>query len=233
MQALPVLTSDQVDRASVPAQAGPGSKARRTQAERRAESDQRLLRATAELIVERGIEGTSLAAIGRRAGYSHGLVHARFGSKDALVERVNDEAVRMFTDTTVTQVGEHQGLNALRIVVETYLRLVLGPDPVARVHLLVWSETLAHGSGRRPYRAEWDRVFRSALVAMIATGIEDGSIRRGIDPEAAAMVLVGMIRGVALQLILDPSAGSAETVTQVVLGHLDRTLRSAPVVHAL
>lgn len=219
MQALPVLST------SVPAQAGPESRARRTQAERRAESDARLLRATAELIVERGIEGTSLAEIGRRAGYSHGLVHARFGSKDALIERLNDEAVRMFTATTVGEVGDTHGAAALRIVVETYLRLVLGPDPVARVHLLMWSETIARGSGLRPYRAGWDRVFRSALVSMIETGIEDGSIRPGIDPEAAAVVIVGMVRGVALQLILDPEAGSADVVMNVVLSHLDRSLR--------
>lgn len=223
MQALPVLNN------SVPAQPGPGSRPRRTQAERRAESDARLLRATAELIVERGIEGTSLAEIGRRAGYSHGLVHARFGSKDALIERLNDEAVRMFTSTTVPQVDQTHGAAALRIVVETYLRLVLGPDPIARVHLLVWSETIARGSGRRPYRAGWDRVFTSALMSMIATGIEDGSIRPGIDPETAAVVIVGMVRGVALQLILDPDAGSAEGVVAVVLSHLDRSLRAQPV----
>lgn len=213
----------------VPAQAGPGSRPRRTQAERRAESDERLLRAAAELIVERGIEGTSLAEIGRRAGYSHGLVHARFGSKDAMIERLNSDAVTMFTTATVGTVGETRGAQALRIVAETYLRLVLGPDPVARVHLLIWSETIANGAAKRAYRAGWDRVFRDALAAMIASGIDDGSVRAGIDPDTAAVIIVGMLRGVALQLILDPDAGSAEAVTEVVLGHLDRTLRAAVV----
>lgn len=214
-----------VVRARVPAQPGPSAPLRRTQAERRAESDERLLRATAELIVERGIEGTSLAEIGRRAGYSHGLVHARFGSKDALIERLNNEAVGMFTQETVGGVGDTHGFDAVRIVVETYLRLVLGPDPIARVHLLVWSETIALGAGKRPYRASLDRLFRSALAGMIEAGIADGSIRPSIDPEVAAVVIVGMLRGVALQLIIDPGAGSQDAVTGVVLGHLDRTLR--------
>lgn len=216
-----------VVRASVPAQSGPGARPRRTQAERRAQSDARLLKASAELIVERGIEGTSLAEIGRRAGYSHGLVHARFGSKDALIERLNNEAVRMFTTTTVGRVGDHQGADAVRIVVDTYLRLVLGPDPVARVHLLIWSETVASGTGKRAYRIGWDRLFRASLAAMISTGIEDGSIRPEVEPDAAAVIIVGLVRGVALQLILDPAAGSAEGVRAVVLSHLDRTLRSS------
>lgn len=199
---------------------------RRTQAERRAESDRRLLRATAELVVERGIEGASLAAIGRLAGYSHSLVHQRFGSKDALIERLNTEAVRMFTSSTVGQVGTARGAEAVRVVAQTYLDMVHGPDPIARVHLVVWSEAVARGSGKRPYRASWDRLFRSSLAALIAGGIADGSIRPDIEPDAAAVIIVGLLRGVALQLLLDPAAGSVTASREVVLKHLDRMLRT-------
>lgn len=198
---------------------------RRTQAQRRAESDRRLLRATAELVVERGIEGASLAEIGRRAGYSHSLVHQRFGSKDALIERLNEQAVRMFTASTVGRIGRASGADAVTVVARTYLDLVHGPDPVARVHLVVWSEAVARGSGRRPYRASWDGLFRSTLAAMIAEGVEDGSIRKDVDPAAAAVVVVGLLRGVALQLMLDPGAGSVGSARDVVLEHLDRMLR--------
>jgi AcrR family transcriptional regulator len=213
--------------ASVPAQAGPESRPRRTQAERRAESDGRLIRATAELIVERGIEGTSLAEIGRRAGYSHGMVHARFGSKDALIERLSDEAVELFRSTIVGRIGEERGFDALRIVVESYLELVLGPDPIARVHLLVWSVTIAPGEGKRAYPLAWDRLFQSSLARMIETGIAEGSVRPGINPDSAAVIIVGLLRGVALQLSLDPDACSKSAVMNVVLSHLERTLRPA------
>ncbi len=198
---------------------------RRTQAERRAESDSRLLRATAELVVERGIEGASLAEIGRRAGYSHSLVHQRFGSKDALIERLNEEAVRMFTSSTVGWIESASGAAAVQLVARTYLDLVHGPDPVARVHLVVWSEAVARGSGRRPYRASWDGLFRSSLATMIAAGVKDGSIRGDVEPDAAAVIVVGLLRGVALQLMLDPGAGSADGARDVVLEHLDRMLR--------
>ncbi len=200
------------------------SQGRRTQAERRAESDRRLLRATAELIVERGIDGTSLAEIGRRAGYSHGLVHHRFGSKDALIERLTAEAVRLFTTETVSRIGDATGALAVRIVAETYLRLVQGSDPVARVHLMTWSEAIAGGTQVRPHRATWDRIFRGALVEMIESGIVEGNVRADVDPVPAAVVIVGLLRGVALQLILDPEAGSASRARETVLEHLDRML---------
>ena len=39
-----------------------------------------------ELIAEKGWEATTAAEIGRRAGYSRAMVHARYGSKDAILE---------------------------------------------------------------------------------------------------------------------------------------------------
>ena len=57
-----------------------------TQPERVELSNRRLLHAAAELIVEKGWEATTAAEIGRRAGYSRAMVHARYGSKDAILE---------------------------------------------------------------------------------------------------------------------------------------------------
>jgi AcrR family transcriptional regulator len=209
---------------TVPAQRPASRPARRTQAERRAESERRLIQAAAELIVERGIEGTSLAEIGRRAGYSHGLVHQRFGSKDALIERLAEQAVQLFTVSTVAAIGDAQGAQAVRMVAENYLDLIQGADPIARVHLLVWCEAIAAGSGKRPYRVGWDRLLRSSLAAMITTGIADGSIRSSLDPEPAAVIIVGLLRGVALQLMIDPDAGTTAGARSAVLHHLDGML---------
>ena len=59
---------------------------RRTQAERRAESDEKLLLAAASLIAEEGFNAATFEKIGARAGYSRGLASQRFGSKDGLIE---------------------------------------------------------------------------------------------------------------------------------------------------
>ena len=49
-----------------------------------------LIRATTELIVERGMS-MSVREIAARAGVNHGLVHTYFGSKDALMSAAFDE----------------------------------------------------------------------------------------------------------------------------------------------
>ena len=61
---------------------------RQTQVERRAESEQRLLTAAAELIATEGFAAASLERVGAAAGYSRGLASQKFGSKDGLVTAV-------------------------------------------------------------------------------------------------------------------------------------------------
>jgi AcrR family transcriptional regulator len=58
--------------------------------ERSAISTRALLDAAAELIVEVGYEKATFAAIAERAGYSHGLVTRRFGSKEAMLHALVD-----------------------------------------------------------------------------------------------------------------------------------------------
>ena len=57
-----------------------------TQPQRVEMSSRRLVEAAAELVVEKGWEATTAAEIGRRAGYSRAMVHARYGSKDAILD---------------------------------------------------------------------------------------------------------------------------------------------------
>jgi AcrR family transcriptional regulator len=188
--------------------AGGEGRHRRTQAERRATSEHRLLVATAEVIVERGWANASLAEIGRRAGYSHALVNHLFGSKLALVKRLNDAVDQYYAERSLPALADRTGLDAVTEFVKLYLSLVTGPDALARVHIVLWAEAIAGAPDIRPSRAAWDRRFRTGIATMIANGLADGSVVAGIDPNAASVAVVGMLRGVAMQLLLDPGMTS-------------------------
>src|SRR5262245_38936796 len=87
---------------------------RRTQHERVAESDRRMLAAALRLIGERGYRGTSLAAIGEAAGYSRGLVHERFGSKAGLLWALVKQILRVWNrEGRERGLGGHSGFEAL------------------------------------------------------------------------------------------------------------------------
>lgn len=207
----------------VPTDPLPRAENRRTQAERRADSEQRLIRASVELIVEHGLENTSLADIGRRAGASHALVNHRFGSKDELVDRIIEEATRYYAAKARERVRHRSGLEALLEICDLYLDLVDGPDPLGRVHVVMWSEAIAHTATRREAQLEWDRQFRAFVGDLIEDGIAQGKVRSDVPVADTALTIVGALRGVAMQLLLDegidlPSAQAL--IRSVVLDNL-------------
>lgn len=193
---------------------------RRTQAERRAESERRLLQAAAELIVEQGLENTSLAEIGRRAGASHAAVNHRFGSKDELVDRLIEEAGGFYADEARRRVGDRTGIEALLTVCALYLELVQSPDPLGRVHIVLWSEAIAHAAERRSAHRDWDRRLRAAIAFWLDEAVVAGTVDPALPVADTAMSIAGTLRGIAMQMLMDSDradlAAAQETVALMV-----------------
>lgn len=201
----------------------PQDSPRRTQAERRAESEQRLIQAAIELIVEQGLENTTLADIGRRAGASHAAVNHRFGSKDDLVDRIIEVATEFYAQVASERIGKRRGLDALLQVCDVYLDLVVGANPLGRVHVILWSEAIATTATRRSAQLDWDRLFRDFLTMMIEDGIAEGAVRSDLTVAETALTIIGALRGIAMQLMLDEGvslAGSKALVRSLVLAEL-------------
>ena len=99
---------------------------RRTQEERKAESERQIIRAAIRIFARQGYLRTTLNQVGEEAGYTGGLVSHRFGSKAGLLKAViTDSGNRFLQD----QIGaslerESAGLlitGLLRGVVMQYL----------------------------------------------------------------------------------------------------------------
>ena len=107
--------------------------ARRTQAERRAESERLLLDAATELIAERGTTRASFAEIAARAGCSHGHPHYLFGTKTKMLEAIVDDLAARFQDELLDPalVGR-SGLGAVTECVRLFLTSLDRPWPGTR-----------------------------------------------------------------------------------------------------
>lgn len=182
---------------------------RRTQVERRRESELALLDAAAEVIAERGINGASLSSIGERAGTSRGLPTHHFGSKDALVSQVADRAQDRIAAATVAaierahrHVDELSALELMRATVDTYLELFEHPSADERALIVMWGATFPTESSVEGM-LDADRRAYDGWARLVARGHEDGSIRADVDPGAAAVVLHGLTRGVAALLLTE------------------------------
>ena len=66
--------------------------ARRTQRERREETERKVLAAATALIAQHGSRALTLAAVGEAAGYSRGIVSHHFGSRENLLRAVMRDA---------------------------------------------------------------------------------------------------------------------------------------------
>ncbi|HEX6473157.1 MAG TPA: TetR/AcrR family transcriptional regulator [Streptosporangiaceae bacterium] len=173
--------------------------ARRTQEQRRAETERRVLDAAMALIARSGSRAVTLAEVGEAAGYSRGIVYHHFGSRERLLEAVVDEAQRF--DVPAYQ-GD--GLDHLVRIIEAYLRNVVRRTPSARAFLQLWGEAIAADPVLAPLFARRDADFRQLLANVVRQGVADGSIRPDVNPAAAAVLIVALVRGTGLQLIAQP-----------------------------
>ena len=201
------------------------STVRRTQQERRGQAEAALLGAATELVVEQGVRSLTLARVGERAGYSRGLVTHHFGSKQALLERL----------ALATQAGFVPGLDGLPPGLDRLLRLVEGylgalgeVGVLNRAFLLLWAEATT-APELAPIFRERDEAFRADLREDVAAGIADGTIRPDLVPDEVAIAVVGQLRGIGLQRLLDPRAVDTERLRRSVSEHWRRALaRSRP-----
>lgn len=196
---------------------------RRTQRERRETSHRRMLDAAVKLIERQGSSRTTLAQIGELSGYSYGLVSHRFGSKEALVRAVTRQIQSSFARHEMGEVGRLSGLNALTTVAQRYVRAAASRNRNA-LYVLI-GEALGPVPEIRSEMAAADRIFRLAMRVFIEQGIKAGEIRADIDPDAQAALLIGTLRGLAIQRLLDPAAFDLETVCAELETNLEKTLR--------
>ncbi len=199
----------------------PATKAtkRRTQAERTALSNQRLVSAAVRVIAEKGYRAASLQAIGEVAGYSRGLVSHRFGSKEGMLETLLDG----IPDPWLSTVGELTGLDALRAAIKAHHAwLTLHPRSL-RALFMVMHEAQGELEKLRGIFAEKDRLYRARFVEALKAGQRDKSIRKDLDVEASATLCLALLRGICNQWLTDPKAFEATRV----YGELERMLTRA------
>ena len=149
------------------------------QKRRRYEAEQRLLDAAAELIGEIGPGAVTLANIGERAGYSHGLATHYFGSKGAMMARLVDNVADQFHMATFVQRPAGSVMDEPRALLDTHFQTVRNLKPVNRARLVLWADAVASPSpAARPAMIAADRQFRAELVDGITQGWMPGSSPR-------------------------------------------------------
>ncbi|MFI6777942.1 TetR/AcrR family transcriptional regulator [Nocardia sp. NPDC050412] len=168
-------------------------------------STSRLLDAAADLIAEGGYERMTLAAIGVRAGYSPGLVTARFGSKEGLLWALVERMVVDWQGRSLREViGGTTGAVAIRaMLAELKSSWLRSPNRMRALYILMF-EALLPVPLLQQRMLELHRDLRTSVRGVIESGMAEGTVGSDVDAQAVARLVVGGLRGAAYQAMLDP-----------------------------
>ena len=174
---------------------------RRTQEERRSEAERKLVTAAAELVAEIGPSRVTLASVGERAGYSRGLATHHFGSKGALMQRLVEAVTQQFREALVENPGEP--LDELLRLIGIYFDVMSDLQPVNRARLVLWADAVSTPSDDiRPAMVSADREFREEIEKRLRLAVTAEQIV-AVNAHGLATVIIAMLRGVALQSLID------------------------------
>lgn len=208
---------------------------RRTHKERRAESDKRMIEAAMALFAEKGYQKTTLIQIGDKAGCTGTLVSNRFGSKEGILRAVLAHILSRFvTDTEKYQVETEKlerilatapedislksnvartakgkstsSTQQLKDFIRTYLEDVVTAESRIRALHVLMGEALAALPEIRDEIIKVNVLFRARVAAYIRAGVESGEFREDVDVEASSMLIVGLLRGVTTQALMEREA---------------------------
>lgn len=198
-----------------------GKRPRRTQETRSSLSTKLLLQATADLIAERGYERTTLIEIGRRAGYSHGLVTRRFGSKANLVRSLIVKLSQRFGHGQMSQtIGDNTGVDALvAVLVAIRSNATASRDSLRGFYALLF-EALKPTVELQDFMAELHVDFIEDVTTKVAEGHSTGRLAADIAPRELTEFTLSTLRGLAYRWMLDEERVDMEAGLNTLISYV-------------
>lgn len=201
----------------------PARPSRRSQSERRDESERALVEATLKVVAEQGVGAATFEEIGRAAGLSRGLVTQRFGSKRGLTEAViaylhRRREAALEADHT----DEKPALDVLERYMTSHLR-AMETEMGGRAYFMLLAAAVADAAALRELFARSHERVRVWLRAVIERGQAQGALRTDLDADAAALMVGSLLLGLSMQRLIDPDT-DIEKIRTTAIEVLERAL---------
>jgi AcrR family transcriptional regulator len=189
----------------------------RTQEERNAKSGRAIIRAAIELFARQGYMRTTISQVGKTAGYTGGLVSHRFGTKEALLKAVVHHMSSRYLHDQLPSLREQESPEqALEKHIETYFKELATREKSMRALYVIMGEALGAVPEIQKDIAKLNEGVRFVIAEMVERGVKSGAFRPDVDPGTAAVIILGLLRGVAMQVITARSSLDLKTLLPVV-----------------
>ncbi|MFF5448438.1 TetR/AcrR family transcriptional regulator [Streptomyces sp. NPDC012888] len=182
---------------------------------RNAPPREEVLAAAMAMIAERGLDGLTMAGLGREVGMSSGHLLYYFRSKDELLLQTlewSEAALGSERRALLSRRGP------VRERLEAYVDLYVprfARDPHWTLWLEVWNRSQDAGPEERERQAAIEGAWHRDLVALVAEGISRGEFRP-VDADRFATRARALLDGFSLQLAVGlPTLTREEILTHV------------------
>lgn len=176
---------------------------RKTQAERRSESERSLLDAAIDVIAEQGVGAVTFEALGRSSGLSRGLASQRFGSKQNLIDTLLHHLhERQETRHRERGLDDLPGFDAVKSYADYCLKDL--EHRYARAYFMLLSASIADVNAMRTVFQEVHAGVEARLQVWLEKAQSEGAVRADIDAGAAALMIGCLLFGFSMQYLVNP-----------------------------
>jgi len=157
-----------------------------------------LVEAAYHVIATRGFEGLRTRAVAARARVNIATLHYYFPNKEALVQAVTEYLTEQFR-TVHAPGGPPAATAQARLQQEfddvTYYTAARRDLVIVMLELMLRAQRdpVTHRMLARAHRG-----WRAALREILTAGVREGTLRQDLDPDAAAVIVSGLITGLGL-----------------------------------
>lgn len=195
------------------------------QVERSERSAEALLDAAVSLVAQGGLAALTFSAIAEESGFSRGLVTARFGSKQGLVDALIRRVWGRLRDEDVVPMEQPgTGMDALLSLVAALGNQAKDQPDDMRAMFVCMFDTVGTDHPLTERMVVFHQAMRTEIVASVERGLSDGSIRASVRAADTAILLVSSLRGLAYQWLLEPESFNLVEAYDMLHAHLKATL---------
>ncbi len=181
--------------------------------EQSARSQNALIEAATALFAARGYRGTSVQAIGERAGVSRGSIFWHFDSKEGLLWAVVERAFEAWeAEVLLPVVGKATGVEAMSRALAAHRRFLTERTEALRLFYVLIFEALGPRPELAPEFARLHANLRAMTVGWIRQAIDAGEMRDDVDASSVVTFITGALGGIAYQWLLDPGGFDLDRV---------------------
>jgi AcrR family transcriptional regulator len=188
-----------------------------------AERRKQILDAACSVIAKHGLQELRLLEVASVAGVSSGTIHYYFDTKRELVNAAFEYNFRHSLERRQWLRDEsREPLELLGEIVDSYLPSRGASLRAWRVWADLWAEGMRDPALQKineELYGQWRELVRNTIAAAQLAG----TAREG-DPELLANMLIGMIDGLAMQVLLKAKAMSLDTMRDTARAFIDQLI---------